>query len=287
MTKTSSFLRRTFAVAALSGVAAVASAQSYVSLDFSDNTQFTLSDFVMRNGNAKASTLGSAAWSNAAGSDEASGRINLAVTATQEFSYYYATPITVGSGVVVSYDFLATQFTAGGLSRTGIGLSVINPSIATASADLNLVGSNTAPQSRLIKLASDTTATFETRNTNNYEAVTGVSLAGGSWYRFTATFIPDAVNGTYAITTQLYDFTTDSILASASGDTKASATSTFFSNGEALDIYVGLLAQSQYGGAIAIDNFSIAAIPEPSTYALFAGVGGLLLVLRRRFARQG
>ena len=38
------------------------------------------------------------------------------------------------------------------------------------------------------------------------------------------------------------------------------------------------------GGTARVDNFSISAIPEPSTYALLCGIAGLAFVLRRRKA---
>ncbi|HEY0947538.1 MAG TPA: PEP-CTERM sorting domain-containing protein [Opitutaceae bacterium] len=273
-----------FAVTALS-----AAAQTYVSNDFSAASDWTrLEDVVMRNGNALASTLGTATWSSLAGSDGQPGRINFSVTAAQEFSYYYTTALTPGAGLVVSYDFLATAFTAGGLSRTAVSLSAIDPTLATASADLNLVQSTTMPQARLFKASADTTATFEARYADNSDADTGVTLTAGSWYTFTTTFTPDAEAGIYNISSRLIDFTTGQVVATATGDTKKTPTAAFFSNGEALDVYVGILGQGQYGGVAAIDNFKVTAaaspIPEPSTYALVFGAAilGVVVVRRRR-----
>ncbi|HEY0945865.1 MAG TPA: immunoglobulin domain-containing protein, partial [Opitutaceae bacterium] len=239
-------------------------AQTEVSYDFADSSQWVrLDTVVMRNGAALASTLGASSWSNAAGPDEAPGRVNLTVTAAQEFTYYSTKAITPGNGIVVSYDFLATEFTAGGVSRTVIGLGVIDPTTTAVAADLNLVPSITAPQARLIKLAANTTATFEARNTDNYDADTEVALVGGTWYRFTATFIPNAAQSTYHIASELRDLGTGAVVASATGDTKTASTATFFSGGAPLNFYVGILAQGQYGGAAAIDNFTIAAVPPP------------------------
>jgi hypothetical protein len=267
-------------VAALS-----ASAQTYVSYDFSASDQFTLDHFVLRNANSKGGTLGTATWSSSGvGSDGAAGRVNFAVTAVQEFSYYYTTAIAPGDGLVVSYDFLANAYTAGGLSRTGMGLSVIDPTIGTASVDLNLVQSTTAPQARLLKLAANTSATFEARGADNPVSDLDVTLTAGTWYTFTTTFIPNAELGIYHISSQLIDMTTGLAIATASGDTKVSVSGAYFSDGTALPVYVGILGQGEYGGAAAIDNFSISAavVPEPSTYALLAGAGVLALAYCRR-----
>lgn len=286
MKKNIPFLRPALAGLLFTATALAANAQPYVSLDFADANQFTSSSFVMRNGGSLASTLAGTSWSSANGPDGTSGRLDVSVSASLAYSYYSLTSITPGNGFTVSYDFLASAFSAGGNSRTAIGFTPLDPSTASSSTALNIA--TTTPSTRLISLTGSTVGTLEVRTAENAVSDANVTLNAGSWYTFSATFIPDADAGVYQISTQLIDFTSGNVVSSASGTTKSSVTAaSYFTGGTPNDLYVGFLAQGEFGGVTAIDNFTIVpatAIPEPSTYALIGGclVMGLALMRRRR-----
>lgn len=100
---------------------------------------------------------------------------------------------------------------------------------------------------------------------------------GGS-YIVLANTSPDNWSSTTPVATTSYDFDLSGVSA------LNNATDVYFRiiNFSTVSAAGGTVAT---GGTDRIDNFTVAAVPEPSTYALLA-LGGFGVLLRRRFARK-
>ena len=114
-----------------------------------------------------------------------------------------------------------------------------------------------------------------------------VAMVVGNWYRFSGTINYDGTAGAFTFTDLvLANIGTDGtgtanpILSGSFTDGYSYSQSSGWLTAVTSNSAVTVISGSQ-GGISNIDNFSVTAIPEPSTTALL-GLGGLALILRRR-----
>lgn len=116
-------------------------------------------------------------------------------------------------------------------------------------------------------------------------ASSAVALTGENWYMLEAAYTYNGTNS-YTLTGQIYNSDISGVIGSA---LIASGNSWTVTNAGLADGDTHFLLSSQNGarrGIDRFDNYSFAAVPEPSTTAMLIGAGifGIILVRRRRNA---
>lgn len=253
---------------------------SAVLVDFDSESDFSSTFNVIQEGAA-----GTTTYSSEAGVGGTAGRINTTgITTASGEGIYTKNQVDPDDGTFsASFYFLAAAYIDADISRIALGLS---PDSANLRASSEV-------QARLMK-NGDTSATFEIRdagngtvsgNTFTEVTTTGVTLADNHWYKFSATFSTYG-SSSMEVTASLIDFGTDGLtqgLTIATAHGARSDPTDFGNTGLKVPLNIGILAQNDGGGAVAIDNIDIpaAAVPEPATLALFAVSGSLVLLVRR------
>jgi len=227
------------------------------------------------------SAAGTISYSNDPGIGGIAGRVNLAnITTGSGKGLYTVGQVDPNDGpFTASYFFLGEAFTTNTATRIALGLS---PDQA------NLSG-NTEVQARLLKNGS-TDAEFEIRGAQAGDTTTtGITLTDDHWYEFSVTFSTFGTSS-YNLVASLVDYgTSGTVMGATIGNASGTRTapSDFFSGGNRVPLNIGILAQNDGGGAVALDNVSVpaSAVPEPASIALLL-LGGGYLVLGRRYRRS-
>ena len=252
-------------------------------VEFDNSAEFTSNFNVIEEGAA-----GSTTYSTDAGVGGTAGRVNTTgITTVSGEGIYTKNQVDPDDGTFsASFYFLAAAYTDTEISRIALGLS---PDSANLRASSEV-------QARLMK-NGDTSATFEIRDAGNGTVsgnlftevtTTGVTLTDDHWYKLSATFSTYG-SSSMEVIASLIDFGTDGVtqgLTIATAHGARSDPTDFGNTGAKFPLNVGILAQNDGGGSIAIDNIDVpvTVVPEPATLGLF-GISGIFVLLLRRWTR--
>lgn len=228
-------------------------------IGFDSEGDFTSNFVVIEEGAA-----GTTTWTTGIGVGGTSGRIDLAgITTASGEGIYTTNSVDPDDGAITaSFYFLASAYTNTDVSRIALGLSP---------DQVNLRASSEV-QVRLIK-NGDTNATFEVRdggngtvsgNTFTEVTTTGVTLTDNHWYKLSATFSPYG-SGSMEVDTTLVDYGTDGATMGATIATAHAARvapADFSDAGDRLPLHIGILAQDEGGGAVALDDVYVPWVTE-------------------------
>lgn len=97
------------------------------------------------------------------------------------------------------------------------------------------------------------------------------TLTVGNWYYLEVNYTLSAEEDGYSFTVGLYDSTSTGIVSETSLlSHSASIVNPNLADGELHAFFGG--RNGTFAGAVAVDNFAVSAIPEPSTYAFIGGI---------------
>jgi len=227
---------------------------------------------------------GSIDYSTDAGIGGVAGRVNLADIgdASGKGLYTVGTVDPNEGGFTSSFFFLAEEYTTTTPSRIALGLS----------PDQTNLRANSEVQVRLIKNGA-TNGTFEVRDSKNDSGgdninTTNVTLVDNHWYLFSVDF-SNFASGSMNLDASITDYGTvgtvaGSVIATAKAG-RAVPPDDFLDSGTRVPLYIGILAQNDGGGALALDNINMpntAVIPESNNFALLASLSSLAFILIRR-----
>jgi hypothetical protein len=220
--------------------------------------------------------------STTAGSDGANGRLN---TPTDNNTYAASLTSTVGdftefSSYTISIDFLTNSSLAN--TGTGVNMAAVGISDGANQFYLNAQYVGFEVTARMTSTSGDTV--FRVRrnglNTtgNEFVSTTPFTLATSTWYRLSTTISQIAEN-TFSLESKIIRISDSVTLGTFS---VASVTNTSIT--PTTDIFAGFAAHKNSSrGSLAVDNFNVSAIPEPSgAAALFGGMALASVGLRRR-----
>ncbi len=213
-----------------------------------------------------------AAWSSQANSTPTVGAFNstgntsnaLLIDSTATFSgtqgqFTNATPLAIGESITLSFDFRITN--AAGNNDAGLRFGLSSSSNTYAFT----LGTGTTTGGNIVQF--------------------GANTVGGTNVIYTPSGAPFAINGTashtFSLTITRTSGTSLSFLGSVDANTVSAVTSNSISNFTFNNIILG---QGNTTNDFNIDNVNVTvgAIPEPSTYAAFAGLAALGLVAFKR-----
>lgn len=245
-----------------------------LSLDFANSTDLT--------GNFETDAVYS--HSTGTGVGGVNGRVNIADTTGATLGSTASFNLTGGNSIFTGsvYFKLANFNPPSGNNVVTLGLMPDTASVLT----------NTANSSVAFRIFG--------KGTNGYTLRVESVLAGGSIttlnsaasltlnstdvYQLTGTITRSATSGVFELTTELFNMGANGLgtpvsIASTSGSTASIAS--LYSDSS---LFLGIRAGGVSGTWI--DNLNASAIPEPSSFALFAGMGGLALASLRRRSRR-
>ncbi len=214
------------------------------------------------------------------------GRLNHTL-GTSTFAANYATSLG-DFDILPWYEVSIFGLTTGTFSGTG-EINVFGAGLGTSDTTLlgsgytgfeSIVRGTANPNSYVLRLRNNDSATGQ-------ELSTTFSLTANTWFQLTmrVTLTDDATD-TFLVESSLYNRGADgTALASLVGSVTESYANTGLN--DASSLYAGFLSRgAATEGTVAVDNFSVTTIPEPSTFALLAiTLGAFALSLRRRAAR--
>jgi hypothetical protein len=220
-------------------------------------------------------------WSSTAGVGGVSGRIDAIDSANHTDAVYYG-----GSGFAVTWAAgqeyaVSTLFT--GTFGTGNINQVTTGALRSTGSNFSGGGSGVWGQLRQDSTGNPFLRLYQQNNLVG-SASASFELTSGNWYELETRF--SLTNDTTAATlgVYLYDRGTDGTDARSLVES-VSATNVTITNGgfSGADLFAGFGGGNNSGSPItAFDNFSVAAIPEPGTLALFGIALGTLAIFRRR-----
>ncbi len=240
-------------------------------------------------GPAVSTTNFSASWNATAGANSTGG---LVTDSSQRTAYYGSTVgqfTTNGDTRFVSYYFKAgINGTTNASGNTGVGFNTANNVglqtgtyvFANVNSTANDGTNYTASQLQISYRNNGTgavvsdAATFALVQNNWYQLRLDLTYSGSNLFSATAALYNWGADGLTG-GSQLASFASSALTGSAGGNLSTLVNT---------NLNAGFWGRTSNSGvrAMAIDNFSVTAIPEPSTYAAVAGLGVLALVAFRR-----
>ncbi len=259
-------------------------------LGFSDNfngssTTYTDSFRVAGDGAAAGFTWGAATGTGGTG--------GLTVTNTVSNNLFYRptppsnttstfdfTSLAAGTTLTATTDFLWSNTTA-------TDLTVLNAGFTGANLVAGEINSASSSSGSLIRTAGGSTVTLRMRNNGGNTATLDFNqstLTAGSWYQLSFDLTKSATLNQFSYTVSLYSIgatgtSTPVLFNDGIKDITLSGT---FTNaaiyGESSAFFAYDIRNTN--GISQVDNFIV--VPEPSTWALLAGAGTFVMILRRR-----
>ena len=269
------FVRPRFLPALVAALTVSASAQA-ATIAFDSAPEFT-GNFTVLSANSGQDSM---AWSASSGVGGVAGRLQ--ITAQNGFdSTALCNTASWDTGNSSSTSFLTLSMffltpspntgTDGAAAQIGFSESLTN-SFLTGNIISARVRSSGSAGNYVLEGRYSNSGSFA-----NVNATSAFSLSNGTWYRLATSFYDNGTGFTYSAVLENWGSGGNSFSGNVTSINGTMAQTSLLTDGQA---YAGVRTFSNSGVAVALDQFSVAVVPEPGTAALGA-VAALALLSRR------